>query len=203
MKRREWVEVHSKFTLPFLPNINHMKINLGSGRKRYDGFLNLDLDPHTNPDFIVNLETDNLPFEDNTIDEVKAYHILEHMGEGFFHLIKELYRVCKDGAIIDIIVPHHRHDIFLADPTHRRPILVEGLRLFSKKFNQDHIEKHGSSSGLGIALDVDFEIIETGITLDPFYDEFVRTNEPEVIIEKERSCNNFIQETKVKWLVVK
>ena len=180
-----------------------MKINIGGGYKTYDGFLNLDLDPNTNPDYIVNLELDILPFDDNTIDEVKAHHILEHLGEGFFHLIKELYRVCKDGAIIDIVVPHHRHDIFLADPTHRRPILIEGLRLFSKKYNYDHIEQGGSSSGLGIAYDVDFEIIHTDYTLDPFYTDFIRNNEREVVIEKERSCNNFIQETKIKWLVVK
>jgi len=179
------------------------KINIGGGYKRYDGFLTLDMDPHTKPDFLVNLETDTYPFEDNSVDEVKAYHILEHMGEGFFHCMKELYRICKDGAIIDIVVPHHRHDIFLADPTHRRPILIEGMRLFSKKYNNDHIEKHGSSSGLGIALDVDFEIIETGYTLDPFYEEFVRTAERDVVVEKERSCNNFVQETKMKLMVIK
>lgn len=182
-----------------------IKINIGGGHKRYDGFLNLDMDYHTNPDHIVNLEIDTLPFEDDSVDEVKAHHILEHLGEGFFHLMKELYRVCKDGAIIDIVVPHHRHDIFLADPTHRRPILIEGLRLFSKKYNYDHIEKHGSSSGLGIAFDVDFEIVETGYTIDPYYDEFIMNNQdnPEIIIEKERSSNNFIQETKIKLMVVK
>lgn len=180
-----------------------MKINIGGGYKKYEGFLNLDLDPHTNPDFVVNLEVDKLPFDDDTISEVKAHHILEHMGEGFFHLMKELYRVCKDGAIIDVVVPHHRHDIFLADPTHRRPILIEGMRLFSKKFNKAHIDSYGSSSGLGIAFDVDFEIIETGYTLDPFYDEYVKTTEPSVVVEKERSCNNFIQETKIKLMVIK
>jgi hypothetical protein len=179
------------------------KINIGGGYKRYDGFLNLDMDHHTNPDFIVNLEKDLLPFDDSTVDEVKAHHILEHLGEGFFHLMKELYRICKDGAIIDIVVPHHRHDIFLADPTHRRPILIEGLRLFSKKYNYDHIEKHGSSSGLGIAFDVDFEIVQTGYTLDPFYEDYVKNTEVDIVIEKERSCNNFIQETKIKLMVVK
>lgn len=180
-----------------------MKINIGGGYKKYDNFLNLDLDPHTNPDFIVNLEVDKLPFDDNIITEVKAHHILEHLGEGFFHLMQELYRVCKDGAIIDIIVPHHRHDIFLADPTHRRPILIEGMRLFSKKFNKTNIDNSGSSSNLGIVFDVDFEIIETGYTLDPFYVDYVQTTESDVVIEKERSCNNFVQETKIKLMVIK
>lgn len=180
-----------------------MKINIGGGHKRYEGFLNVDIDPNSNPDYIANLETDILPFADNSIDEVRAHHILEHLGEGFFHLIKELYRVCKDGAIIDIVVPHHRHDIFLADPTHRRPILIEGLRLFSKKYNYDHIEKCGSSSGLGIYYNVDFEIIETGYTLDPFYDDYIKNHDAPTIIEKERSCNNFVLETKIKWMVVK
>ena len=84
-----------------------MKINIGGGFKRYDGFVNLDADPLTNPDYLVRLGEDVLPFEDNTVDEVKAYHILEHIGPGFFQLMKELYRVAEHGCILDIIVPHH------------------------------------------------------------------------------------------------
>ena len=33
-----------------------LKINLGSGYKRIEGFLNVDDDPLVNPDYIVNLD---------------------------------------------------------------------------------------------------------------------------------------------------
>ena len=68
-----------------------MKINLGGGLKRFDGFVNIDHDPLTNPDFCFNIEKDKFPFEDNSVDEVKAHHILEHLGEGFFHTITSPY----------------------------------------------------------------------------------------------------------------
>ena len=111
-----------------------MKLNLGSGLKRYDGYLNVDYDPLVNPDYIVDIEKGDLPFEDNSVDAVIAHHILEHIGENFLHFMQELYRVCKDGAIIDIEVPHHRHENFFGDPTHKRPITVEMLKKFSKKY---------------------------------------------------------------------
>ena len=37
-----------------------MKINLGSGYKRIDGFLNIDDDPLVKPDYLLNVETDKL-----------------------------------------------------------------------------------------------------------------------------------------------
>ena len=35
-----------------------MKLNIGGGLKRFDGFLNVDADPLTKPDYLVNLETE-------------------------------------------------------------------------------------------------------------------------------------------------
>lgn len=99
-----------------------MKINLGSGYKRIDGFLNIDDDPLVEPDFLCNIEKEKLPLEDNSVDEIRAHHILEHIGSGFIGLMQELYRVAKHGAILDIVVPHHFHDNFYSDPTHCRPI---------------------------------------------------------------------------------
>ena len=64
-----------------------MKINLGSGYKRIDGFLNIDDDPLVEPDFLCNIENDRLPLEDNSVDEIRAHHILEHIGECFIPLM--------------------------------------------------------------------------------------------------------------------
>lgn len=152
------------------------KLNLGSGYKRFTNFINIDGDSHCNPDYIINLEKDNLPFNDNSVDEIIAHHILEHIGEGYIPLLKEIYRVCIDGAIIDIKVPHHDHETFKNDPTHKRPITVEGFRLFSKAINKHEIENNGTSSTLGIMYDVDFEIISFDFVYDSFYDTIMKTN---------------------------
>ena len=49
-----------------------MKINIGGGLKRFEGFVNVDADQNVKPEYLCNLETEKLPFEDSTVEEVKA-----------------------------------------------------------------------------------------------------------------------------------
>lgn len=142
-----------------------MKVNLGSGYTKFEDYINIDGDPLTNPDYVVNLEKDALPLEDDTVTDIRAHHIFEHIGEGYYNLMKEIYRVCKDGAIIDIAVPHHRSDVWYGDPSHVRFITVDNLKQFSKSYNNWHIETYNSSSGFGLRLDVDFEIVDVNYEL--------------------------------------
>lgn len=192
-----------------------LKVNLGAGYKRFAGFVNVDDDILTNPEYVVDLEHDKLPFEDNSVEEMICHHILEHIGEGYIPLLQEIYRVCTNGAIIDICVPHHTHEVFLNDPTHKRPITVEGMRLFSKKYNTENIRKHGSSSGLGLKFNVDFEIIWYNYEHDSFYDGIIKSfNDRKqaglVSPEEEfayarlfREANNVTVETQMKLVVIK
>lgn len=194
-----------------------MKLNLGAGFTRFDGFVNIDDDPLTNPDYIVNLDDVNikLPFEDNTIEEIKAYHILEHIGDGFIPLLKELYRVCKHGAIFDILVPHHFHDVFYGDPTHKRPITVSGMALFDQSRNKVDQEKFSSSSGLGIKYGIDFQMVWYDFDYDDFYismiNSIMQSREKGEISEREnwmfermmREGNNIAVHTKIKMVAVK
>ena len=58
-------------------------------------------------------------------------------------------KICKKNALIIIKVPHPRHEDFLSDPTHVRPITVLGLSLFDQKLNkewQKNILHFGGSS---------------------------------------------------------
>lgn len=180
-----------------------MKINLGGGYKRYEGFLNVDIDPLTNPDILINVETGDFPIPDNSVDEVRAYHILEHVGEGFFHLMQELYRVCKDGAIIDIQVPHHRSEVMYGDPSHVRFITTESLRQFSKARNKWHINQWNSSSGFGLRYDVDFELIEYEFVVNSVWKERFKNMSEEEIMEVSRNFNNVYDEMHCKLQVIK
>ena len=120
------------------------KLNLGSGDKKIDGFLNVDKFDTFKPDIVHDLETFPYPFNDNEIDEIRLIHVLEHIGQSpdiFIEIIKQLYRICCDQAIIHISVPHPRHDDFLADPTHVRPITTLGLSLFDLELNKQWQKK--------------------------------------------------------------
>lgn len=180
-----------------------MKINLGAGDEKIDGFVTVDYDANSNPDYVCNLEKDPLPFPDNTVETVVAHHVFEHLGEGFFHCLQEIYRVCKHGAFIDIKVPHPRHWHFLADPTHRRPILPQGLQLFSKKYNDVCKEQKVSASRLAYFYNVDFEIL----TVDEIPDEGYRKEfegKPIAQVQKYlNEHNNIVAEIAIRMVVIK
>lgn len=180
-----------------------LKLNIGSGYKRYEGFLNVDSDPMTKCDYICNLGKERLPFDDNSVDEIKAYHILEHIGSEYLDLMKEIYRVCKDTAIIDIQVPHHRSEVWYGDPTHVRFITVDNLRQFSKKYNDWHIKQWNSSSGFGNKLGVDFEIIEYDLLLNSHWKPRFQNMSQEEINEVSRNFNNVYDELHIKLMVMK
>jgi len=183
-----------------------LKLNIGGGYKKYNGFLNVDYDSHCNPDYVCDIEKESLPFKDNSVDEIKVHHILEHLGEGYFSFLKEMYRVCQDGAIIDVVVPHHRHDNFFNDPTHRRPITIDGLRMFSKKYNDYCIKTGDGCSKLGHYFNIDFEIEKFEYYFASEYNNLLNnpTEENQATIRQAiMTLNNVIVETHIILSVVK
>jgi len=155
----------------------YKKLNLGSGDKRINGFLNIDKFRTFNPDIVHDLEEFPYPFNENEIDEIKLIHVLEHIGKDpdtYINIIKELYRICINGALIHIIVPHPRHDDFLSDPTHVRPITTTGLMLFDREINEKWIEKGAANTPLAIIHNVNFKIIKNEISLDMKYSELYK-----------------------------
>jgi len=138
-----------------------MRLNLGCGNNKIDGYLNVDSQAVCAPDQVVDLEIFPWPFDDNSVAEIILSHVLEHLGETketYLSIIKELYRICRPDAEINITVPHPRHDDFVTDPTHVRPILPEQFHLFSKRLNAEWREQGYANTPLADYLDVDFEV---------------------------------------------
>jgi ubiquinone/menaquinone biosynthesis C-methylase UbiE len=137
-----------------------MRLNLGCGSKILAGWHNVDKYPTFAPDEVVDLEVFPWPWPDHSVDEVLLSHVLEHLGattEVYLGIIKELYRVCRDGAKIVIAVPHPRHDNYLGDPTHVRPITPDGMMLFSQAANREWLAKGTANTTLGLYLGVDLK----------------------------------------------
>lgn len=145
-----------------------MKLNLGSGAQRLDDYVNIDMYERFTPDIVWNLEQTPYPFaEDNSVDEIRAHHALEHMGQNtdtFLAMIKEFYRILKPGGILDVTVPPGHGERFSADPTHVRPIYPQTFLLFSKAACKNWREGGFANTPLADYLDVDFEVICTEIT---------------------------------------
>jgi ubiquinone/menaquinone biosynthesis C-methylase UbiE len=113
-----------------------MKLDLGCGDKRREGFIRVDRSQRVEPDMVLDLEQLPWPWPDGSVDEIIMEHVLEHLGQApavFFGIMQELYRVMKPGAWLHIAVPHPRSDNFMADPGHVRPILLTTMALFSRR----------------------------------------------------------------------
>lgn len=83
------------------------KLNLGCWKFKMDGWVNIDIDPSVEPDVIM--DATHLAYEDNSIEEIYAGHLLEHltMNEGVSAL-REWKRVLIPGGKITITVPDIR-----------------------------------------------------------------------------------------------
>jgi len=83
-----------------------MKLDLGCGESRLDGFLRVDCDPNVNPDLVWNLNVFPYPFRNKSVSHVRLSNILEHVLDPHKTLI-EVYRILEDYGSLEIIVPHY------------------------------------------------------------------------------------------------
>ena len=185
-----------------------VNLNLGSGAKKIDGHINLDKFNTFKPDIVHDLEKFPYPFKDNSVDKIIMSHVLEHLGQNpdiFNNIMKELYRICKNGSLIDITIPHPRHDDFLSDPTHVRPITILGLELYDKELNKKWYKEKSANSPLALIHNVNFKIVKTTIILEKKYQELYESKKinHEQLSDYISKYNNVIKETHYELKVLK
>ena len=95
-----------------------MKINLGSGNRPVEGWVNVDIQQRVNPDVCCDI-TEGLPFPDHSADEIRAFDFLEHLplGKQIF-VITEIWRVLIPGGVFEHFTPSTDGRGAFMDPTH-------------------------------------------------------------------------------------
>jgi len=120
-----------------------LRLNLGCGKDYKLGWINLDFNREVKADIYADL-TKKLPFPNNSVDEVLMDNVLEHIKrDKFFKFLEELYRICKNGAIIHIYVPHYSGMYSLKHPTHYNYFGVGSFDTFQEadSFNGEKYSK--------------------------------------------------------------
>jgi predicted SAM-dependent methyltransferase len=78
-----------------------MKLHLGCGRRKWDGYINCDLQ-----DSDVDCDIRVLPFDDNSADEIVAIHVVEHfMITEVRWVLADWLRVLRPGGELIIELP--------------------------------------------------------------------------------------------------
>ena len=94
------------------------KLNIGCGRVRRDGAVNLDVSPEVGADVVHDLNCVPWPFDDGQFEQVFAFDVLEHVHE-VPRVLEEIHRVSRPGALLHVTVPHFSSANAFTDLTHR------------------------------------------------------------------------------------
>lgn len=95
-----------------------LSLNLGCGYRKLPGFVNLDNRAEVNPDAVVDV-LDGIPYEDNSVDMVRADDFLEHIPVGkVIPVMEEIHRVLKPGGVFESSTPSTDGRGAFQDPTH-------------------------------------------------------------------------------------
>jgi len=105
-----------------------IKLHIGCGANHMKGWVNVDcLD--MGQEVICNLNAEPWPFTDNSVGEIYANHVLEHIDINVF--FSQIKRICAEGCIIRSNTPHCSHISAFCHLQHRNYF---GLNSFDEGF---------------------------------------------------------------------
>lgn len=185
-----------------------MKLNLGCGFDKREGWLNVDGFAACEPDQLLDIEATPWDLPTDGFELVLMKHVLEHVGADFkvfAAVMRELHRVTAPGGIVEIHVPHVHHDTFWSDPTHVRAFTPLTFRMLSKRQNREWIEQRGNYTMLALVMDVDFEVSSMVQVYEPAW--YARVERGEMTLDELRveahERWNVARELQVKLRAVK
>lgn len=102
-----------------------VKLDLGCGPNKREGFLGVDALGFSGVDVVLDL-TKDWPWAEGSVDEVHSSHFVEHLtGPQRVAFANKLWDVLKVGGTATIIVPHWTNACAYGDPTHQWPPMSE------------------------------------------------------------------------------
>jgi predicted SAM-dependent methyltransferase len=185
-----------------------VKLNLGCGFDKRDGWLNVDGFAACEPDLVMDMEATPWPLGSDAFEHVLLKHVLEHVGAEFrvfAAVMRELWRVTAPGGLVEIHVPHVRHDTYWSDPTHVRAFTPLTFVMMSKRQNRAWMEARANYTMLAMVMDVDFEVDSVVQVYEPRWEARVAAGEltREALREKAAESWNVARELQVRLRAVK
>lgn len=130
---------------PMTPGLK-LDLGCGNGDRKRPGFIGVDFEQRPNKDgtpgvdVVHDLTVAPWPFEDESVEEVHASHMLEHIPANKRPVIfNELYRILKKGGKGTFITPHWASNRAYGDISHQWPPVSEMFWYYlDKKWRQEN-----------------------------------------------------------------
>lgn len=122
-----------------MKKIKELKLDLGCGSNKKDGFIGVDKYKMHGVDVVCDLRKNKWPWESGSVSEVNCTHFLEHLTNyngkwERVHFFNELYRIMKKGSKATLVFPHWCSTRYYGDPTHCEPFSEMGFYYLSKEW---------------------------------------------------------------------
>jgi SAM-dependent methyltransferase len=132
-------------------------LDVGCGIKKYPGAIGVDRNPNTSADVIADLDQFPYPFADSSFEQVRALHVIEHVGD-VIRTMEEFHRLAARGGRVVIVTPHYTDFSSFCDPTHKWHLNSFSLRYFGE-----------DNAGFGYYSAARFREISTHVKLLAFW----------------------------------
>jgi predicted SAM-dependent methyltransferase len=94
-----------------------MKLDIGCGTRKREGFIGMDRVQLAGVDIVHNLTALPWPIDDDSCTAIHIDNFLEHLPDTV-STFNELFRIAKSGCRVETIYPFWRSFGGYADPTH-------------------------------------------------------------------------------------
>jgi hypothetical protein len=123
-----------------------IKLDYGCGKRKENGWFGVDIRKYPGVDHVMNIGKHKLPLEDDSVDEIKCMHVLEHLyPEELFHAMDEAYRVIKPTGSFTIEVPKAGTPAYYINPDHKIQFVQDTFGFFQVPFEGK--DPHGYMKG--------------------------------------------------------
>lgn len=112
-----------------------MKLNLGCGKSRREGWVNVDVVDAPGVDLVADLDGPELAslLGEDSVSESIGEHVIEHLTRPL-DFMGALWSVTEPGGTATFETPYGSSDDAWEDPTHVRPYFMNSWGYFSQPF---------------------------------------------------------------------
>lgn len=113
-------------------------LDVGCGSNKVPGAEGLDVAQLEGVDHVHDLDQHPYPLESDSYDRIVMRHVVEHVKD-VVGLMREVHRIGKPGARVEIVTPHYSSSNAYIDPTHLHYFSVLTFDFFCGMTAHEHV----------------------------------------------------------------